>query len=286
MKNLFIFGLGTSALALACRAMGAGWQVSGTTRDAQKRGVLRQKNIHAVAFDEVTQAQLRAADAILVSIQTVEGEGDPVLARYGEWLRDLPQLPWLGYLSTTGVYGDWGGAWVDETSETRAGNARLARRIEAEQHYLGLPQSHVFRLAGIYGAGHSAIDDVRAGTARRIDKPGQVFSRIHVEDIAGALFASMQQPASGEIYNLCDDAPAPAHEVVAYACELLGHPVPPLLPWREAGLSAMGSEFYSASRRVSNRKLKEKLGYALQYPTYREGLQAIAKSLEPTSPTS
>ena len=229
MKNLFILGLGTSALTLACRAMGAGWHISGTTRDVQKRAALRQKNIAAIGFDEVTQAQLQAAEAILVSTPTVEGEGDPVLARYGECLRDLPQLRWLGYLSTTGVYGDWGGAWVDETSETRGGNARLARRIEAEQHYLCLPQSHVFRLAGIYGAGHSAIDDVLAGTARRIHKEGQVFSRIHVEDIAGALFASMQHPTPGEVYNLCDDEPVPAHEVVAYACGLLAKPLPPLV---------------------------------------------------------
>lgn len=284
-RRIFIFGLGPSALALACRLKSGGWEVAGTTRSGAKREALQADGIRARGFDDVTQTDLRAADAVLVSTPTVEGEGDPVLARYGAWLAEAmseKKKPWLGYLSTTGVYGDWNGEWVDESSATRAGNARLERRLEAEENYCRLG-GHVFRLAGIYGPHHSAIDDVLAGEARRIYKEGQVFSRIHVDDIAGALAASIHAPSPGSRYNVSDDEPAPAHEVVACACELLGKEPPPLVDWKDAGLSAMGREFYNSNRRVSNRRLKENLGYRLLYPTYREGLRAIAKSLELTA---
>jgi len=184
--------------------------------------------------------------------------------------------PWLGYLSTTGVYGDWNGEWVDENSELRPNNERLKRRVAAENAWRE-KGGHIFRLAGIYGPGRSAIDDVREGTARRIDKPGQVFSRIHVEDIAQAVVASMLKPSPGRIYNICDDEPAPSHEVVKFACELLGTVLPPLVPFAEAVLSPMGREFYSANRWVSNTRIKQELGITLKYPTYREGLKALVK---------
>lgn len=178
---------------------------------------------------------------------------------------------WAGYLSTTGVYGDWGGAWVDEGSELRPNNERLKRRVAAEKEWRA-HGGHVFRLAGIYGPTRSAIEDIRAGEARRIDKPNQVFSRIHVDDIAQTVVASMFAPNAGSVYNVCDDAPAPAHEVVEYGCRLLGVKPPPLIPFEQAELSPMGREFYAANRRVRNGKIKKELGISLYYPSYKEGL--------------
>ena len=184
---------------------------------------------------------------------------------------------WLGYLSTTGVYGGHGGDWVDETTPPRPSQPRSIERLAAERAWQAMGAT-VFRLPGIYGPGRSAIDRVKAGTARRIDKPGQVFSRVHVEDIAAAVLAAMTHPAPGAIYNVVDDLPASNSEVIAYACELLGLPVPPVLPWDEVAptMSAMARSFYAENRRVRNDRLKRELGVALRYPTYREGLRAIA----------
>ena len=268
--HLFIFGLGYSAGYIAQAAMAQGFTVSGTCRDNDRCAALKDKGINAYRFEEVTPELLAPATHILTSIPPQEGQGDIVLPPYGKYF----VADWLGYLSTTGVYGDWQGEWVNEESEARAGNPRLERRVIAEKQWLERG-AHVFRLAGIYGPGRNVLEDVKDGTARRIEKPGQVFSRIHVEDIARTVLASMLAPAPGNIYNVCDDEPAPAGEVVEYACVLLGAPVPPLLPLEEAQLSAMGREFYSANRRVSNRKIKEKLGVRLAFPTYREGLRAI-----------
>lgn len=273
MKKLFIFGLGYSAGYVAAQAIAGGWRVAGTTRDAARAEHLSRLGMECMLFDALDPASLRGVDAILVSIPTAEGVGDPVLARYREAVASAG-VPWIGYFSTTGVYGDWDGAWVDETCEARCGNPRLERRVRAEDQWRELG-AHVFRLAGIYGPGRSVVDDVLAGTARRIDKPGQVFSRIHVEDIAGVVRASLRRPTPGEIYNVCDDEPAPAHEVVTYTCELLGKPLPELVNWRQAGLSAMGLEFYSANRRVSNQKVRDVLEYDFVYPTYREGIKAL-----------
>jgi nucleoside-diphosphate-sugar epimerase len=193
-------------------------------------------------------------------------------------LSHLPNLRWAGYLSTTGVYGDCGGAWVDEDSPLAPNVERARRRVEAEQAWraAGLPL-HIFRLAGIYGPGRSAIDSVRAGTARRIVKPGQVFSRIHVEDIAQSVLASLDHPRPGAVYNLCDDDPAPPQEVIAYACRLLGVAPPPEIPWQQAlaTLSPMALSFYADSKRVRNDRMKAELGVTLAYPSYREGLRAI-----------
>lgn len=243
--------------------MEQGFRVSGTTRSKEKADALNAQGIEAFLFPHA------AGDAthILSSIPPQE-QGDAVLPLVSGG------AAWLGYLSTTGVYGDWDGAWVDEASPLRPNNERLKRREAAEKEWLARG-GHVFRLAGIYGPGRNAIEDVRQGEARRIDKPGQVFSRIHVEDIAQAVVASMKRPNPGSIYNVCDDMPAPAHEVVSYACELLGAALPPLVPYAQAELSPMGREFYTSNRRVKNDKIKSELGVSLKYPTYREGLKAF-----------
>jgi nucleoside-diphosphate-sugar epimerase len=183
-------------------------------------------------------------------------------------------------LSTTGVYGDRGGDWVDESSALAPTGARGSRRAAAERGWLDLYRRHnvplhVFRLAAIYGPGRSPFAALRAGTAKRIDKPGQVFSRIHVEDLASVLCASMTQPRPGAVYNVCDDDPAPPEAVVAHAALLLGMPPPPLLPLAEAGLSPMALSFYGDNKRVRNRLIKEELGITLRYPDYRAGLAAI-----------
>lgn len=281
--QLFIFGLGYSAQAVARAAMRAGFSVSGTTRNPQKVAALEAAGIRTYLMDASPQwnsqieAALGEATHLLSSVPPQEG-GDVVLPLITGY-KPLATDHWLGYFSTTGVYGDYQGAWVDETSELRPNNARLRRRVEAEAVWQALG-GNVFRLAGIYGVGRSVVEDVLEGSARRVDKPGQVFSRIHVEDIAQAVLASMAKPNPGAVYNLCDNEPAAAHEVVAFACELLGKPLPPLIPFEQADFSPMGREFYSANRRVSNRRLVEELQITLQYPSYRDGVRAIANQLK------
>ena len=195
----------------------------------------------------------------------------------------MPSLVWLGYLSTTGVYGDRSGGWVDEESELHPSGERGRRRVAAEAGWLDLWRRsgapvHVFRLAAIYGPGRSPIEALRVGTAKRIAKPGQVFSRIHVEDLASVLAASIARPQPGAVYNVCDDEAAPPEAVVAYAAGLLGIAPPPLVPFEEAGLSAMARSFYDDNKRVSNARIKSELGVTLRYPTYREGLAAILRA--------
>jgi len=268
-KSLFIFGLGFSAQEIAKTAMARGYKVSGTCRSAQKCEELKAQGINAFVFNELPQEIIASATHILSSIPPQE-TGDIILPV----IRHLSSVIWKGYLSTTGVYGDYAGEWVREESETRPNNARLQRRVEAEKNWQEIG-GHIFRLAGIYGAGRSVLDDIMAGTARRVEKAGQVFSRIHVEDIANIVLASMEAPKPSRIYNVCDDEPAPAHEVVKFGCELLGKEIPPLIPFAEADFSPMGREFYSANRRVSNQRIKHELGVKLKYPTYREGLQDL-----------
>lgn len=280
--RLFCFGLGFSARALADRLRGAGWVVAGTTRSAEKAGELRAAGLEAVLFDRdrpLDPADLAGTTHLLVSIAP-DQEGDPVLDRHVADLAALPGLQWIGYLSTTGVYGDWQGAEVDEISDLRGAKGRNRRRIAAEAAWFalhaeqGLPV-HVFRLAGIYGPGRSALDQVRAGRARCIDKPGHLFSRIHVEDIARVLLASIALPNPGRVYNVCDDEPAPAAEVTAYACKLLGVEPPSPIALEEAEMSPMALSFWQDNRLVSNRRLHEELGVTLAYPNYRAGLEAI-----------
>ena len=207
-------------------------------------------------------------------------EGDMVLRHFREDLAALPDLAWVGYLSTVGVYGDWQGQWVDETSPTRPISERSLRRVQAERAWLDFGKAagkrvEVFRLAGIYGPGRSVIDTLRAGTARRIVKPGQVFNRIHVDDVARVLAAAIDKDAGHSIYNVSDDEPAPPQDVVAYAAELLGLPVPPEIAYETAGLAGLAASFWAESKRVGNARIKADLGVELMYPTYREGLRAL-----------
>jgi len=281
-SHLFCFGLGYSALTLARRLAASGWLLTGTCRSAQKAATLREAGFAAVLFDRnrpVEAAALNGVTHLLVSVPP-DAMGDPVLALHDDDIAALSGLSWLGYLSTTGVYGDHGGGWVDETSQLQPSGDRGRRRAAAEAVWLDLWRHrsvpvHIFRLAGIYGRGRSAFDALRAGTARRIDKPGQVFSRIHVEDLAGVLLASMERPRPGAVYNVCDDDPAPPGAIVAHAARLLGMEPPPLVPLELAGLSPMARSFYDDSKRVSNRLIKTELGVTLRYPDYRTGLAAI-----------
>jgi nucleoside-diphosphate-sugar epimerase len=281
-SHLFCFGFGYSALALARRLIASGWAVTGTCRSAEKAAVLREAGFPAVFFDRDQPFDAMALDGVthlLVSVPP-DAAGDPVLARHGDDIAALPGLSWLGYLSTTGVYGDRGGSWVDETASLLPTGERGRRRVAAEQGWLGLWHDrgvpvHIFRLAGIYGPGRSVFEALRAGTAKRIDKPGQIFSRIHVEDLATVLMASMEKPRPGAVYNVCDDDPAPPQAVVAHAARLLGVPPPPLVPFEAAGLSPMARSFYDDNKRVSNRLIKTELGVRLRYPDFRAGLAAI-----------
>lgn len=279
-ETLLSIGHGYSAEALARRLMPQGWRVIGTTRSPERAEQLRSRGVEAVIWPG---ANLRPAiaDATHLLSSVSPRNGDPVIAALGEEIAAAaPHLAWVGYLSTTGVYGDRQGGWVDEASPLAPATRRGAARVEAEQEWqalarrVGLPL-HIFRLAGIYGPGRGPFEKVRAGAARRIVKPGQVFSRIHVDDIAATLEASIARPAPGRIYNVCDDLPASAAEVTAYACELLGVAPPPLIPLEAAELSPMALSFWQDNRLVSNRRLHEELGVTLAYPDYRAGLRAI-----------
>ena len=284
MSRLFAFGLGFSALALARRLSAKGWQIAGTARDEGKIEGLEREGYDAVRFagearNEALVDHLSGTTQLLHSIPP-SAKGDPVLASYREAIAALPSLAWIGYLSTVGVYGDQEGGWVDESPEPKPNSARTDARVEAEQAWLRFGQEtgvpvHVFRLAGIYGPGRSVFDKLKEGTARRINKDGQVFSRIHVEDIASVLEASIARPRSGAIYNVADDEPAAPGDVVAYAAELMGMPPPPEVAFAEADLSPMARSFYEGSRRIRNTRIKSELGVKLRYPTYREGLAAL-----------
>jgi len=282
-QRLFCFGYG-----YCCDYLGHdllqqdGWHVGGTTRDPEKKTMLRERGVDTHLFD--LEAPLSDPEFILENVTHLlistppDDEGDPTFLSHAEDILKLKNLKWIGYLSTTGVYGDRGGAWVDENSERRPTSKRGSRREKAEDQWLslykiyGLPV-HIFRLAGIYGPGRSALDSLRAGVARRIDRPGHAFSRIHVEDIVKILQASFDKVNPGAIYNICDDEAAPSHEVIAYACGLLGRPVSPLIPFEQADISPMARSFYSDNKRVHNDRMKSDLGIELLYKNYREGLK-------------
>ena len=283
VNHLLCFGFGFSARALAARLDRREWKVSATSRDAEGIAVIEAQGFHGLLFDSTLQI---GPDVTHLLISAPPGEhGDPVLRLFQAQLQQLSKsLKWVGYLSTTGVYGDRGGDWVDEDSPLEPTTARGQRRLEAERNWLklhkdfGLPV-HLFRLAGIYGPGRNQLLTVRDGSARRIIKPGQIFSRIHVEDIAGVIAASIAKPHPGRAYNVCDDEPCPPQEVVAYAAGLLGLPLPPEIPFEEAELSPMAKSFYAESKRVSNRRIKAELNHRLIYPNYREGLRALLDTL-------
>jgi nucleoside-diphosphate-sugar epimerase len=281
-SHLFCFGLGYTASTLARRLAAEGWIVSGTCRTAERAAALSAAGFCVHLFDRdrpLSPQALEGATHLLISIPP-DVAGDPVLAMHGHDIAAMNRLSWAAYLSTTGVYGDRGGGWVDETAALQPTGERGRRRVAAEAGWLDLWRSrgvplHIFRLAGIYGPGRSAFDALRSGTAKRIDKPGQVFSRIHVEDLASVSVASMSRPRPGAIYNVCDDDPAPPEAVVTYAAALTGAPPPPLVPLEAAGLSSMARSFYGDNKRVSNRLIKAELGVDLRYPDFRIGLAAI-----------
>lgn len=275
---LLSIGHGYSARALV-RVLGQGWRVIGTTRSAASAEALRREGVEALVWPGADlSAALDQASHLLSSVPPGP-EGDPVVAALGDRLRAARHLAWVGYLSTTGVYGDHGGGWVDETTPavptTERGRARLA--AEAQWAALGLPL-HVFRLAGIYGPGRSPLDRVRDATARSVVKPGQVFSRIHVEDIAQVLAASIARPNPGAIYNVADDEPAPPEDVLAFAARMLGLPPPPEVPVDKADLGPMARSFYAESKRVRNDRIKTELGVHLRHPDYRAGIAALAEA--------
>jgi nucleoside-diphosphate-sugar epimerase len=280
--TLLSLGHGYSAQALARRLLPQGWRVIGTARRPEALAALAAQGVEPLLWPGTPLGPaLARATHLLGSIPPRGAEGDPVLAAEGEAILAARHLSWVAYLSTTGVYGDHAGGWVDEDTPPAptgpTGRARLAaeRGWTALCHAAGLPLA-IFRLAGIYGPGRSPFDRLRAGTAQAVVKPGQVFSRIHVEDIAAALAASMARPPQGmAIYNLADDLPAPPEEVLWHAADLIGMPRPPAVPFAEANLSPMARSFYADSKRVRNDRLKHELGLRLIHPDYRSGLAAI-----------
>ena len=277
--KMLVFGHGYSAGFLTPLLTARGWQVTGTTRDDPDRvAAAGAVPLLWPGSEDALRTAIARADAILVS--TAPGpDGDPVLAAFRDELaRARPR--WLGYLSTTGVYGDRDGGWVDEDSVLDGSGPRGQARIAAEGAWQDLARAHdlplhIFRLAGIYGPGRGPFQKVRDGTARRIIKPGQVFSRIHVEDIAQVLLASIDAPDPIGIYNVCDDDPAPPQDVIAHAAELLGLPIPPEIPFDQARMTPMARSFYQDSKRVSNARIKDRLGVRLRHPDYRSGLAAL-----------
>jgi nucleoside-diphosphate-sugar epimerase len=274
MKTVLILGYGYSAAVLAAGLLAQGWRVIGTTREAERMAGMRAEGVEPLLWPCDLSEVCEAASHILACAAPDEN-GDPFL-QAARGAIAASGAAWVGYLSTTAVYGDHEGAWVDEETPVTPQSLRAVLRVLAEKQWLSLDLPvQIFRLAGIYGPGRGPFQKVREGTARRIIKPGQVFSRIHVVDIAGVLEASMRKPARGRIYNVCDDDPAPPEDVLGYAAELLNLPQPPEVPFEAADLSPMARSFYRESKKVSNARIKAELGVTLRYPTYREGLQAL-----------
>jgi nucleoside-diphosphate-sugar epimerase len=280
--RLFVFGLGYSASVFARLAKAGGTSVAGTVRSEEKAAKLRAEGLDATIFDGAAPGahvgeRLGSATHLLVSV--APGASDPVLAHHRADILAAPRLRWIGYLSTVGVYGNYGGAWVSERTTPHPMRGRSTERLTAEKAWSSLAAERrldlgIFRIAGIYGPGRNALFHLAEGTARRIVKPGQVFNRIHVDDIAAVLQAAIGKPTT-RIYNLADDEPAPPQDVVKFAAELMGVPSPPEIPFEEAELSDMARSFYAENKRVSNRRIKEELGVKLRYPTYRDGLTAM-----------
>jgi len=278
--HLFIFGPGYSAKAIAKAARAQGFRISGTYRDDAKAEALEAAGITPVPFGaDAVREPLTTATHWLTSVAPPEG-GDPVLALLDS-MPDAALTPtWIGYLSSTNVYGDHGGDWVDEDTPPTPSLARGTRRLEAEQAWTALGTRlgaavHIFRLAGIYGPGRNAVRTVLDGRAKRVVKPGQLFSRIHVADIAAAVAAAMESGLSSRIFNMADDKPAPPQDVILHACELLGIAPPPEVSFEEADLSPMARSFYAESKRVRNDRVKQQLGLTLSYPSYRDALPVL-----------
>ncbi|MGB3406397.1 MAG: SDR family oxidoreductase [Jannaschia sp.] len=282
MSVLLSFGHGYSARALTPLLLARGWTVIGTTRTAEKAEVLRSEGVEPLIFGDPVATGLERATHVLTSAGP-DTSGDPVLNAYSSELEThLRPGQWVGYLSTTGVYGDHAGGWVDEDTPLTPATKRGQMRVEAEAAWAALAQRtgaalHIFRLAGIYGPGRGPFAKVRDGTARRIVKPGQVFSRIHVDDIAQVLAASIARPNPGAIYNLCDDDPAPPQDVIGHAAALLGLPLPPAQDFETAEMTPMARSFYAESKKVRNDRIKTELGVDLIHPDYRSGLAALLR---------
>mgnify|MGYP002846708456 CR=1 FL=1 len=275
--RLFCFGLGFTGARFARALRAEGWQVSGTSRDEIMLNRLRKDGITGGSLEA---AAIPRGTSHMLSTIPPGAMGDPVLLDYREAIAAAKGLAWIGYLSTTGVYGDRGGEMVNEHDMPSPGNVRSRRRRAAEEAWRGFGRRHgvavqIFRLAGIYGPGRSALDAVRAGTAKRIDKPEHLFSRIHVDDIVATLMASMAYPRAGAVYNVCDDEAAAPADVTLHACKLLGIEPPPMEPFDADAMSPMARSFWAENRRVSNALIKHELGVTLRYPDYRAGLKAI-----------
>lgn len=287
MPTLLALGLGYSAQALARRLRDQGWRIIGTTRSAQGIEAIKSLGYEAIQFDgSAASADLSRAigDATHLVVSAPPGDhGDPLLARHGEDVR-AARLQWIGYLSTIGVYGNHDGAWIDEHTPAEPTSERSRARLEAERAWTAFSEEtgvplDVFRLAGIYGPGRGPQEKLRRGDARAVIKPGQVFNRIHVEDIASVLEAAIARAgerSGARVYNVTDDEPAPPQEVLDYAADLIGVPHPPRVAFEDAEMSTMARSFYQDNKRVSNTRVKRELGVSLLYPTYREGLRAIA----------
>lgn len=277
-KTLLSFGHGFSAKSLSRRLNSEGWRVVGTTRSPEKAEAVAASGAEPFIWpgNDIHEV-LDQADAMLISAAPNK-DGDPVLTELRQEIAEkASDLHWVGYLSTTGVYGDHQGGWVDENTPLSPSTSRGRARVEAEaawQDIKGLPL-HIFRLAGIYGPGRGPFAKVRTGKARRIIKRGQVFSRIHVDDIAQCLYASLHRPNPGRIYNLCDDDPAPPQDVIGYAAKLLGLPEPPTEDFEVAEMTPMARSFYAESKKVCNDRIKSELEVVLKYPDYRTGLKAL-----------
>ena len=281
MNTLLSIGHGYSARALARLLAPQGWRIIATTRSADKFDALRAEGVEPILWDG---GDLPLADAThLLTSVAPDGSGDPVLAAQKNQIAAAQHLQWIGYLSTVGVYGDHQGGWVDEDTPLTPATKRGQARVDAEAAWqslctdAGLPL-HIFRLAGIYGLGRGPFEKVRAGTARQIIKAGQVFSRIHVDDIAQVLAASIKRPDAGRIYNVCDDDPAPPQDVLSCAAQMLDLPPPPAIRFEEAELTPMARSFYAESKKVRNDRIKTELGVRLLYPDYRSGLAAILRA--------
>ncbi|HTM82763.1 SDR family oxidoreductase [Asticcacaulis sp.] len=275
-EKLLIFGYGFIGAAFADAARAAGYDIAATARTAEKRDTLTAQGLTAIdPADHAALAEAYAsANAVLIT-PAPDDAGCPAFAA----LSPAPAQKWMGYLSTTGVYGDRNGGWVFEDSSLEPTSAEGRRRVFAESQWLSAG-AQVFRLPGLYGPGRNVIERLIDGTARRIHKPGHVFSRLHHDDCATALMASLKQPRPGGIYNLCDDEPVSADTVLEYAAELCGLPLPPVIAWDDPALSGKMQRFYNDNKRVSNARAKAELDWRPRYPTYREGLSAILTSVQ------
>jgi len=279
-KTLLSLGHGFSARALADRLIPQGWRIIGTTRSEDKLEGIAATGVEPILWPGSDVSEILNTVPYLLISAGPGKDGDPVLnALRDEISARAPQLRWAGYLSTTGVYGDHQGDWVDEDTALTPATKRGQLRVEAEAAWRAIPDLplHIFRLAGIYGPGRGPFAKVRAGTARRIIKKGQVFSRIHVEDIAQALELSMARPDPGAIYNLCDDDPAPPQDVIGHAAKLLGLPLPEAVDFETAEMTPMARSFYAESKKVRNDRIKHALGWEPEYPDYRTGLAALLR---------